>query len=176
MRPSEAKKDCNEKRDLKGHAMKIKIVKYLLLPIIILLLSCDGNTIFSEFEHFEDNRWFKNDVQRYEITIEQSGNYNILLHFSHVYGAPMPEIPIELIRENENNEISKETTVIKLNKSDGSALSDCTGDICDLTQIVSKNLTLSAGKYTIQVTQKFESDYLPNVIGVGISLQRADQD
>ena len=140
----------------------------------MLLFSCDGNAIFSEFEHFDDNRWFRNDVQLYEMTIDQSGSYDVLLNFSHVYNAPLPEIPIDIVIEHEAEEIVKESTVIKF-VNNGSAISDCTGDICDLTQVVIKAKSFATGKYTIKLSQSFQSDYLPNVIGVGISLQSADQ-
>ena len=175
LRPSEAKKDCNEKRGLKGHAMKTKIIRYLFLPLLLVLLSCDGRLAFREFEHFEDNRWFKNDVQNYKVTIDQLGSYDLILNFSHVYGASLPEIPIEIVIENEKKEIVKETNVIRLVNSEGTALSDCTGDICDLEQIVIKEKTFSAGNYTIRLAQTFEHEFLPNVIGVGIRLKEAEK-
>ena len=148
--------------------------KLLYIPIILLVLSCDGNSAFREFERFQDNRWMRTDVQTYDITIDKAGKYDLVVDFSHVYGAPIPAIPLEITIKSPDNQTSTEKAVILMSNAEGDALSDCTGDICDLEQIIFEGRTFAPGKYTINLSQHFDHEYLPNVIGVGIRLKNAE--
>ncbi len=150
--------------------MKIKIVKFIFVPLFLLLLSCDGKSVFREFERFESNRWFKNKVQTYDVTIDETGLYDVMIDFSHVHGVKLPEIPVQLAIESAEKKTIMATAVLELKDLNGNDLSDCTGDICDLKQTVIKSESFSAGKYTIRLSQTFAHEYLPNVIGVGIRL------
>ena len=54
--------------------------------------------------------------------------------------------------------------------NDGST--DCSGDICDVFQTIKTFQNLEKGKYKVAVKSKFAGPYLPNVLGVGIVVEK----
>ena len=43
-------------------------------------------------------------------------------------------------------------------------------DYCDITQVMFTDKKMLAGKYSVEVSQLFKGDYLPNVLGVGVQV------
>jgi hypothetical protein len=57
----------------------------------------------------------------------------------------------------------------------GKDIGDCTGDICDVYAPIQTNIKLQKGTYTIEVKSAFEGPYLPNILGVGVIVEKIQQ-
>ena len=144
-------------------------LKYLAIFALVTLFSCDKNTVFKKFDsNFEENRWQRTDVKTYDMQIEQAGSYNLEIDFSYVAGVQFAEIPIYFELIDPNGAVETKDVILQTKKTDGSDVGDCAGDYCDMVYVVLKAKTLKPGKYTVRLTNAFNSGYLPNVIGVGI--------
>ena len=142
-------------------------IHYLFLMFFIVL-SCNKNQIYHSFENLpEDKRWLCSLVQKHEFTIEEEANYSVYLNISNVFGTEMKTFPIELEITKPNGSIEKATIAVDL------SVADCIGDICDVKFPIRENLKLETGVYKIQFIPKSTYGFVPNIIGVGLTVEKA---
>lgn len=142
-------------------------IHYLFLMFFIVL-SCNKNQIYHSFENLpEDKRWLCSLVQKHEFTIEEEANYSVYLNISNVFGTEMKTFPIELEITKPNGSIEKATIAVDL------SVADCIGDICDVKFPIRENLKLEKDVYKIQFIPKSTYGFVPNIIGVGLTVEKA---
>lgn len=148
--------------------------KFILIALVLILMSCNKNEVYDEFNRdFTDNRWEANDVKMFEFENKQSeGVCELKLHLGHISGFQFKELPLEVAITLPDGTIENIPIVLKMKDDSGKDIGDCTGDICDVFQAIKTFDTLEKGKYKINVKSKFEGPYLPNVLGVGILIER----
>ncbi|RZK11438.1 MAG: hypothetical protein EOO46_06755 [Flavobacterium sp.] len=150
----------------------MKTIRVMAVLMLVVLSSCEQNQVYRKFEkNFKENRWQKTDVRTYEFEIVQGATqYNMDVHFAHVFGYQFPSVPLTVTIENPD----KTTTIKKINlevlDKEGKDNGDCAGDICDLYATVFEDASLPVGKYKVSVSQDFEGEYLPNILGFGIEV------
>ena len=150
-----------------------KLLFLLSIFLFFTLISCFQSTSYSETsDDFLDNHWLKNEAKTFDFAVkETNGNYDLYLNLSHVYDFQFESIPLSLTLIDSNK---KEQTInfdLKIKDKSGKDLGDCSGDICDLKQVIKQNMSLSKGDYKIIVKQNFKGKYLPNIIALGIELK-----
>jgi gliding motility-associated lipoprotein GldH len=150
-------------------------IKCLSLFAFILLLSCNSNSAFKKFDdNFDQNRWPRTDVKSYDFTIDTEAKYDIAIDFSYVSEVQFAEIPIYFHLTDQQNQTETKDVILKTKNADGSEAGDCSGDYCDLEQVVLSK-TLKPGHYEIKLNNAFNNEYLPNVIGVGINVKSSQK-
>lgn len=150
-------------------------LKYFYLFAFLLLLSCNGNSVYKHLDaNFDENRWQRTDIKTYEFQLEKDGNYNLAIVFSHVAGIQFAEIPLNFEMADANGIVLAENIILKTKDAQGNDIGDCAGDYCDMEQIVFTRKALKAGSYKIRLANAFNHEYLPNVLGVGVNLIDAD--
>ncbi|GEP49893.1 hypothetical protein FNO01nite_05650 [Flavobacterium noncentrifugens] len=149
--------------------------KIFFLITFLALCSCNKNRVYNKFDRdFKDNRWLKTDVRTFDFTISDGNqNYDLLFDFSHVDEFVFNNIPIKMEIANPDGSFTTENFLLKITDANGKGLGDCSGDYCDLQQAVLENTKLAAGKYKVSISNGFTNDYLPNVLGIGIVVNRS---
>lgn len=153
--------------------MKAKILLFLSFAFFI---SCDKSGIYSKFDNLdENNRWMQSEAKTYEFTVDNDTIlYDIKFHFSHVYDYQFSNVPINFSIESPNGEKENFTIDLAIKNDQGEQLANCSGDICDLIYNVKEKIKLQKGNYKITVSNSFKGPYLPNVIGVGLEVDKAE--
>lgn len=154
--------------------MKLKIT--LLLPLFLLLFSCNQNSVYSEFvKSAEDYRWPSTEAKTFEFEItDDAQTYDILLLFSHVYGYQFAEVPLNFSLKSPDGKTENFSINLPIKDKNGEDFGDCSGDICDFTSAIKEKIKLQKGNYKITVSHDFKkADFLPNVIGVGLEVNKA---
>jgi gliding motility-associated lipoprotein GldH len=151
--------------------MKLKL---FLIAFVFGLISCNKNEVYEEFNRdFKDNRWEANDVKSFEFENTQSKGVCVLkLHFGHISGFQFKEVPLEVEITSPEGKVEVYPLVLTLKDDSGKDIGDCTGDICDVFQTIKAFEKLEKGKYKFTVKSKFIGPYLPNVLGVGIVVEK----
>lgn len=151
----------------------MKLYKQIVLLAFFVLLSCDKLAVYQKMDaEFEHNRWFKNDSKIHSINIEEESSFTLFFDFSHVYNFQFSEIPIQFKIEYPDGTLSVEKIKLAIKDENGKDKGECMGDVCDLRQAVFTDKILKKGNYTISVSHQFNGEYLPNVIGVGLRMER----
>ncbi len=143
----------------------------VVLIALLLFLGC-GDSVYRKSYDFKKNQWPREDVKKFEFSIESAGRYNVVLEFRHVYGTPLDNIPLEVTLTGPESDQAF-THTLRLTDSDGKMLSDCLGDVCDLEQPILENESLAAGTYVLTLAHRFDHAYLPNTPSVGIKVAAA---
>ncbi|MFD0965094.1 hypothetical protein [Pseudofulvibacter geojedonensis] len=142
--------------------------------VLVSASSCNEAELFSKsFDDFPDNRWEKTNTLETNFSVNQDNTVaNLELQLSYVYGSQFSEIPIEIYFTAPNHQIEKIPITIKTRDVSGNELGNCAGDYCDLTYEVKKEYVFtSRGKYKIQILNKFNYSYLPNILAIQIRLK-----
>lgn len=152
--------------------MRTRILLFLTFACFI---SCNNSSIYSKFDNFgESNRWEQSDAKTYEFVVENDTIlYDVKFHFSHVYDYQFANVPINFSIVSPNGEKEDFTIDLAIKNEKGEQLANCSGDICDLINIVKEKVKLQKGTYKIIASHSFKGPYLPNVIGVGLEVDRA---
>ncbi len=139
-----------------------------------MLLSCNSSSVYSKFDSLsESNQWKQSDVKIYEFTIDDEAQlYDVVFKFSHVYDYQFASVPIDFTIENPAGEKEKISIDLKIKDASGKELGDCSGDICDLSLTIKNKAKLQKGKYSIAIKNNFKGIYLPNVIGLGLDVDK----
>ena len=148
--------------------------KFILIALVVVFLSCNKNKVYDDFDStFDNNRWDASDVRVFEFENAQSeGICDLKLHFGHVIGFQFKEVSLEVEITAPDGKSEVLPVTMKLIDESGKDIGDCTGDICDVFQTIKTFETLENGKYKVAVKSKFTGPYLPNILGVGIVVEK----
>jgi len=150
----------------------MKIIRVVAVLMLVALSSCEQNRVYNKFEkNFKEKRWQKTDVRTYEFEITQGATqYNMDVHFAHVFGYQFPSVPLTVTIENPDKTITIKKINLEVTDKEGKDNGDCAGDICDLYANVFEDASLAVGKYKVSISQNFGGEYLPNILGFGIEV------
>lgn len=141
----------------------------LLLPLLVLLLSCQPSHHFDKKHRFENNNWLKFNDLKYEIPVEQGKSYsfsgNIITDSS--YQHRKMDIGFYLYLPGGEERLSDET--IRILDYDYLPLGEKTGDEIILPVVFRKHLQVSeSGILKLQIS--LHSQYLDNFGIIGLDL------
>ena len=139
----------------------------ILLLLLFVILSCDKIQVYRNFENeITAQRWSESDLKMHTFEIlEDDKSYNVFIEISHVLGSEMNSFPVnfEVTKPNGSNE--KGEVVVDFKNS------ECLGDVCDVKFLVKEKLKLKKGKYTVKFSPKSKHGFVPNIIGVGLTVE-----
>jgi len=150
----------------------MKIIRVVAVLMLVALSSCEQNRVYNKFEkNFKENRWQKTDIRTYEFEIVQGATqYNMDLHFSHIFGYQFPSVPLTVTIENPDKTVTTKNINLEITDENGKDKGDCAGDICDLYVTVFEGESLPVGKYKVAISHQFQGEFLPNILGLGIEV------
>ena len=150
----------------------MKIIRVVAVLMLVALSSCEQNRVYNKFEkNFKENRWQKTDIRTYEFEIVQGATqYNMDLHFSHIFGYQFPSVPLTITIENPDKTVTTKNINLEITDENGKDKGDCAGDICDLYATVFEGESLPVGKYKVAISHQFQGEFLPNILGLGIEV------
>lgn len=145
--------------------------KIILFVALMFLISCNENQIFHQFDkNFESNRWKEADIKTYNFSISEEKNYDIIIEFSHIYDYDLTSIPLVIKMKTPDGNETTENLDLQIKDDSGKHLAECAGDICDLFYTYKSNQKLATGDYSISLANTFKYGFLPNVLGVGLTV------
>lgn len=139
-----------------------------------LITGCDKNTVYKEFQEPRSRRWFKEQSFVFSPVIDDIGSpLDISVALRHVYGFQLQEVPVKLKITSPAGAVTSGSYVLRISASDGTHFGDCSGDLCDLVTKVEDNYQFAEpGKYTMEIWHQVPTEYLPNVMDVGLVISK----
>ncbi|QYJ67280.1 gliding motility lipoprotein GldH [Flavobacterium litorale] len=147
--------------------------KFVFLLPLLLLFSCNKTVMFTKtFDDFADNRWQKTDIKVFDFEIEKDvESASITLTFLHTVDPQYTLVPLHLTLVYPDANKDNMYLNLQLKDSSGNSISDCSGDSCELQMSIREAIPMPAGKYTIELENRFEQGYLPNVQSISINVE-----
>lgn len=140
----------------------------LFLAVLITALSCNKKQVYRNFENdIHSQRWAEKDLKTHEFEIVEAQTYNVFIEISHVLGTEMNEFPVSFEVTKPDGSVEKGEVPINFSKT------ECLGDVCDVKFLVKEKVALKKGKYTVKFSPKSKFGFVPNIIGVGLSVEIA---
>lgn len=143
---------------------------------LLTLMSCDSNVVFEKNVKLDDNRWYANNVLKFETEIKDTlSPMNLYINLRNAGGYQFSNIFIFLTTTTPNKSQSRDTLELVLADESGKWTGDGMGDIWDNRVLFMKNFKFpSAGKYTFELEQAMRVDPLPQIMDAGIRIERAE--
>ena len=77
----------------------------------------------------------------------------------------MSDFPVSFEVTKPDGSVEKGEVVVDFKNS------ECLGDVCDVKFLVKEKLKLKKGKYTVKFSPKSKHGFVPNIIGVGLTVE-----
>jgi len=147
---------------------------FVLFGLFFVVISCNKLEVYNQFDDgFAENRWQATDVKTYNFTIDDDTKlYNLTFRFSHIYDYQFNSIPINFTIVNPKGETQNKEIDLQIKDASGKEMGECSGDFCDLKYKLEEMMKLEKGNYKVIVSHSFEGPYLPNVLGVGLKVEK----
>lgn len=147
----------------------------LIILIAVFTMSCNENRIYEKHRGgFGNYRWEKEKSVIFEPEISDvEQQYNIYFALRHVYGFQLKSIKINVETTSPSNKFIKKQYEVQVFKNNSEYLSECAGDYCDLESLIEKDFKFDeAGTYKFVITYDMPTKYLPNVMEVGLIIDK----
>jgi hypothetical protein len=150
--------------------------RVLALAVLLAFASCGKEVVYNEtLKDFAENRWAIDEGKTFTMNFEHDvPSPEVYLHFSYVHEPGYDNFPVALVWQGPDGKMENIILDVKLKDGSGNSLGNCAGDVCDITMPVKKFDKLEEGSYKLMVYNKFNGEYLPNVLALGVSVEHLD--
>jgi len=151
----------------------------IIMALAIFAFSCNENRVYEELNSsFPKYRWDKTKVIEVspEIT-DITQEYNLFLSLRHVHGFQFKELQVKVEMISPSNKTTTKSYKMQVFGSGKKYLSECNGDLCDLETLMAGNFKFEeAGKHTFKISHEMKVDPVPNVMMMGIAIDKVVKD
>jgi gliding motility-associated lipoprotein GldH len=139
------------------------------------LSSCDSSVLFEENVRIPDNRWDAANVIKLNAEIPDTAQlYNVYVNVRNAGGYPYSNIFLFLNTTLPDGKRSRDTLEVTLADEKGQWLGDGMGDIWDNRVLFRENMHFpQSGRYTFQLEQAMRQNPLPQIMDVGLRIEKA---
>ncbi len=145
--------------------------------ISIVLFSCNGNSVYKDYEKIPDRLWNKDYQTSFEFEIEdtsQRHQVDILIRNAGMY--PFSNLWIFIHQTSPDGYTQTDTLECILADEAGKWLGDGMGDIWDNEILWRRNYKFpQTGKYTYSIEHAMRTDILPGIMDVGLNIKKQEK-
>ena len=149
----------------------------VLIMTVLLLAGCDKNTVYSEYEDIEEGKWFVNHTPAFTFRIDDvKQTYNIYYNLRNALSYPYYNLYLTryLVDSTGRTIESRLDELLLMDAKTGKPNGDGLGDIFDHKVLIKQNYRFpKPGRYTIRIKQYMRQNPLPDILSVGISVEKA---
>lgn len=148
----------------------------LLFGLSIVLYACHMNSIYDERISIENNSWFKDDLARFEVAIDDTMQaYDFYVNIRNTTDYRYSNLYIFLNTRFPNNNMSRDTIEFVLADIEGRWLGKGWGAVKESSILLSRNMRFPLkGNYEFKIQQAMRVDTLNGISNVGIRVTPAE--
>jgi gliding motility-associated lipoprotein GldH len=145
------------------------------IVVIVTLQGCASNVVFEQNNPVNCHGWKMTDTLLYEVTVEDiQQKYDLSINIRHRDVYEFMNVYLNIETQMPNNRIKKEVISVPLCDDGGKWYGNCSGDICFQRVFLMKKLIFPAtGKYVFRINQEMRTEELPNILDVGVRLEKS---
>jgi gliding motility-associated lipoprotein GldH len=153
-------------------------MKYLFVIFISLIcLACDPDRVYEQNHTIPNNQWYIDSIPSFTFTVEDTTSaYNIYYNVRNANSYPYYNLYLTYyLLDEQGNQISARLQELTLlDAKTGKPLGNGLGDIFDHQIVALPNYKFNKkGNYTIKLKQYMRQDPLPDIMSVGIRVEKA---
>jgi gliding motility-associated lipoprotein GldH len=156
-------------------------MKYFLyiFSLFIICAACDADRVYEENYTIEDNKWYIDTIPSFSFTINDTTiAYNIYYNVRNAISYPFYNLYVTyyLIDEQGNQVSGRLQELTLMDAKDGTPLGSGLGDIFDHQILALGNYRFKKkGTYTFKIKQYMRQDPLPDIMSIGIRVEKANK-
>ncbi len=152
---------------------------WVLACFIFIVIGCDNNRVFEDKKDFPEKYWVFNNPADFEFEIDDTEQaYNLLFNIRNTPKYQYQNIYLQYYLEDSTGRLlsSELKNILLFNTKTGVPLGKGLGDIFDLERTFLENYSFEkAGKYKLRIDQFMRQDSLPEILSVGLRVERAKE-
>lgn len=151
-------------------------MKYLVvLAFCVFIISgCNTETIFKEYNSFDDVSWNRFDTQNFEFTVEGDKPVDLYLAIRHHTDFPYDYIDMNITLYTPDGEMRSREYHYKLKNENSQWKGDGMGEIWDIELPIRKNMIFNKdGICKVSIENKMTKLETPGIIEIGLIVNKA---
>lgn len=138
----------------------------------LLLLSCNNNSVYREFQKTENLEWLNGDIKTFTFNnTNDTSSVNVFFAFRYAQGYQYPNALVKITEKTPNGEQTISLD-FKVRNADGTYIGDGSGDIWDIEIPIHENVKLPKGTHTYVIENIMPIDKVHMVMEVGIIVKK----
>ncbi|GAA4448582.1 hypothetical protein GCM10023189_06660 [Nibrella saemangeumensis] len=151
--------------------------KGLWLVVLLALTGCDKNTVYKEYADIKGGQWYVKETPSFTFTITDTAQaYNIYYNLRNSISYPYYNLYLTRYLTDASGTLieSRLDELILMDPKTGKPRGDGLGDIFDHKVLIKRNYRFPhSGDYTMRISQYMRQNPLPDVLSVGITIEKA---
>lgn len=143
----------------------------------MLVASCHTNAVYKEYMDIDDGKWYIKNAPSFTFDIKDASvPYNIYYNLRNSLSYGYYNLYLtRYLRDSSGRELeSRLDELILMDPKTGKPNGDGLGDIFDHKFLMKRNYRFpKPGTYTMQIRQYMRQDPLPNILSIGITVEKA---
>jgi gliding motility-associated lipoprotein GldH len=148
-----------------------------LLSLLWLAGCSDPNTVYKQYTDIESGTWFAKNEPAFAFDIQDAAvPYNLYYNVRNAVSYPYYNLYLtRYLKDPAGRTIdSRLDELLLMDAKTGKPLGDGLGDLFDHQVLMKRNYRFpKPGRYTITLRQYMRQDPLPDVLSVGVTVERA---
>lgn len=147
----------------------------IVICLIITSISCDNNRVFEDNYAITNEIWNRDSIVSFTVDITDTISVNnIYINIRNASEYPRSNIYL-FVKTEANNSVVKDTFNCILADDNGRWYGSGLGDIWSHQMLYKKNVRFpNKGKYVFSIEQAMRISELPDIIDVGIRIEKAN--
>lgn len=150
---------------------------FILLTLGFVCWACDPDRVYEKYNDIPENQWFIDSLQTYTFTIDDPAlAYNLYYNVRNSISYPYYNLFVTYyLTDAKGKQLSSQLQELMLmDAKTGKPLGDGVGDIFDhQISLLSNYKFPQKGSYTVKIKQYMRKDPLPEIMSIGIRVEKA---
>jgi gliding motility-associated lipoprotein GldH len=148
-----------------------------VFAMVLLLIACDSSRVYELNNEFENRIWIADSTQNFAFNITDSTSaYNLYYNLRNSASYPFRNIYVRYsLKDSSGNVLQTDLVNGQLFESiSGKPLGEGLGDVFDHQFSILEEYSFpGTGLYTIELNQYMRRDTLPEILAVGVRVEKA---
>lgn len=152
----------------------MKKTLFLISVVFVTLISCNPDRVFEQHNKIDNNTWNRFKSLKFNVKIEEAGNYDILVAIRHANYYQFKNVNIDFAMYSPSGEERVMPVTLMLRGEDNKFLGEGSGDIWDISIPVMENVNMAdTGTYRFEIDNVMPVYDLPGIMEVGLIIDPA---
>ena len=149
---------------------------FILFIAISFFTACDKNVVFDKNVSLPENRWEQSNIVTLETEIKDTITiHNIYINVRNAGGYQFSNLFVFFTTKTPSGKMERDTVELTLADPSGKWMGEGLGDIWDNRLPFRHNFRFAEkGEYTFTLEQAMRVDILPQIMDVGIRIERVN--
>ena len=152
-------------------------MKAIISPIIItlLLISCNSNAVFREYNKFDDISWNRMDFLNFEVPVQENEGLGFYLAIRHHTNFPYDFIDVNITFYTPDGEMRSRDYHFNLENEESKWKGDGMGELWDIELPIRKNMIFNkTGICKVRIENRMKKMETPGIIEAGLIVKKAN--